>query len=146
MKILKGVEIPITICVSYTILSIVNTVFELVKGTKSNPINALFMLLFTSIAVFVLSIHHLFDEWNPLLMILVQYVIAIGLVMLVVFLGSFVEPVDEGGYRDIFLSFTIPYAIGAVFYYIEVFRSAHRQDELLQEIKQEAAKNFRDFT
>ena len=87
MKILKGIEIPITICVSYTILSLINTVFDLIKGRDTNPANSLMVLLFSSIAVIVLSMHHLFDEWNPILMIIVQYAIAMGLVMLVVYLG-----------------------------------------------------------
>lgn len=138
MKILKGIEIPITICVSYTILSLINTVFDLAKGRDSNPENTLMVFLLSSIAVVVLSMHHLFDEWNPILMIIVQYVIAMGLVMLVVYVGSFFEPVNKDGYRDVFISFTIPYMIGAAIYYIEVFRSAYRQNQLLQEIKKEA--------
>lgn len=135
MRILKGIEIPITICVSYTILSLINTVSDLIKGRETNPANSLMVLLLSSIAVIVLSIHHLFDEWNPILMMIAQYVIAMGLVMLVVYLGSFIEPVSEGGYKDVFVSFTIPYIIGAVIYYIEVFRYAHKQNQLLQEIK-----------
>lgn len=135
MRILKEIEIPITICVSYTILSLINTVSDLIKGRETNPANSLMVLLLSSIAVIVLSIHHLFDEWNPILMMIAQYVIAMGLVMLVVYLGSFIEPVSEGGYKDVFVSFTIPYIIGAVIYYIEVFRYAHKQNQLLQEIK-----------
>lgn len=142
MKILKGIEIPITICVSYTILSLINTVFNLIKGRDTNPANSLMVLLFSSIAVIVLSMHHLFDEWNPILMIIVQYAIAMGLVMLVVYLGSFIEPVSEGGYREVFVSFTIPYIIGSVFYYIEVFHSAYKQNRLLQEIKKEAEQEI----
>lgn len=42
--------------------------------------------------------------------------------------------VAKDGYKDAFLSFTIPYTIGAVIYYIEVFRSVHRQNQLLQDI------------
>ncbi len=141
MKILTGVEIPITICVSYTILSVFNAALSLLNGKEQiSSANSLAMLLFTTIAVLVLSIHHLFDEWNPILMIIIQYVIAMALVFLVVFLIGFIEPVSEGGYYDIFISFTIPYIIGAVFYYIEVFRCAYRQDRILQEIKKETQK------
>ncbi len=135
MRILKGVEIPVTICVSYTVLSIANAVFSLFAGrTEGTHWNSIVMLLWTSIAVFVLSIHHLFDEWSPALMIVVQYMIAMGLVFLTVFIGSFFEEVSEGGYFDVFVSFTWPYVIGALLYYISLFRSAKRQDRMIQEI------------
>lgn len=135
MKILKGVEIPIAICVSYTILSIVNIIFDLCRGRETGShYNSLAMLLLCSIAVLVLSLHHLFDEWPPIVMIIIQYVIAMGLVLLLVFISGFFEEVSEGGYRDIIISFTIPYIIGAFIYYISLFRTARRQDKLIQEI------------
>ncbi len=135
MKILKGIEIPISICISYTILSMVNVILDLLKGKDSGShYNSLAMLLLCTIAVLVLSIHHLFDEWPPIVMIIVQYIIAMGLVLLFVFISSFFSEISEGGYEDIIVSFTIPYIIGAFIYYSSVFRSAKRQDKLIQEI------------
>lgn len=137
MKILKGVEIPITICISYTILSITNAVLSLINGNPTGDhSNSLMMLLWTSIAVFILSIHHLFDEWAPLLMIVVQYVIAMGLVFLSVWIPSFFTELSPSAYKDAFTSFTIPYIIGGIFYYISVFRAAARQNKLLLEIQE----------
>lgn len=135
MRIIKGVEIPISICVSYTILSIANAVLSMINGTmEGTHTNSILMLVWTSIAVFVLSIHHLFEEWSPVAMIAIQYLIAMGLVFLTLFLGSFIDDVSEGGYWDAFVSFTVPYMIGAAVYYISLFRSAKRQDQLIQEI------------
>ena len=92
MNILKGVKIPIAICVSYTILSIVNAVLNLCCGRETGShSNSIMMLIWTSIAVLVLTIHHLFDEWPPLLMILIQYLIAMGLVFLTLFISCFFE-------------------------------------------------------
>lgn len=136
MKTMKISELLTTICVSYTVISLVATVVNQCAGCETNNLNVFSMFLFTAIAVFVLSIHRLFDGWSPLLMIIVQYVIAIGLVMLVVFIIGRFNPVAEGGYRDIFRSFTIPYVIGAGIYYISVFHTAKQQNELIQEIKQ----------
>lgn len=137
MRILKGVEIPITICISYTILSITNAVINLVNGYPTGDhTNSLVMLLWTSIAVFILSIHHLFDNFSPLFMIIAQYIIAMGLVLLTVFAGSFFSEVSTVTYRDAFTSFTIPYVIGGIFYYISVFRTAARQNKLLTEIQE----------
>lgn len=99
------------------------------------------MLLFISIAILVLSLHHLFDEWPPAVMIAVQYIIAIGLVFLTVYLFSFFEEIGENGYRDILLNFTIPYIIGGMVYYISLFLSVKRQNNLLTQINAAHEKN-----
>lgn len=135
MKILKGIEIPIAICISYTILSVYNAAASLIVGRETGPhSNSLLMLLFTTIAILILSLHHLFDECPPAVMIAVQYIIAMGLVFLTTYILSFFEEMGENGYRDIFLSFTIPYIIGAIIYYISLFRTAQRQNTLLTQI------------
>ena len=135
MRIIKGKEILIAICISYTIINIGGSVFEAIVNQKSSLCtNNIMMLLWTSIAVFILSIHHLFDEWSPFAMILIQYIIALSLVFLTMLIGGVFEPVAKGGYQDAFLSFTIPYVIGAVVYYIGVFQSVRRQNRLLQDI------------
>lgn len=135
MRILKGIEIPIAICISYTVMSIVNAVLCLMAGRESTSNgNALTMLLWCSIAVFILSIHHLFEEWPPAVMMICQYLIAMGLVFLSVYIGSFFDELSEHGYRDMFLSFTIPYIIGGGIYYVTLFQTARRQDKLIQEI------------
>lgn len=129
-------EILLVICVSYTLISLAATVINILAGTETSNFNTISMLVFTTIAVLVLYTHQLFDGISPLMMIIIQYVIAMGLVMLYVFLVGLFNPVSEGGYWDIFVSFTIPYVIGAVVYYISVFHQARQQDALLQEIKE----------
>lgn len=133
-KVLRN-EILLTICVSYTLISIGTTILNMFAGSETNNMNTISMLVFTSIAVLVLYTHQIFDKVSPLVMIVIQYVIALGLVMLYVFIVGLFDPVAEGGYRDIFVSFTIPYVIGALVYYISVFYQAQQQDALLQEIK-----------
>lgn len=141
MRILKGIEIPITICISYTIISIINALINLLNGNSTGSHeNSIVMLLWTSIAVFILSIHHLFDEWSPIFMIIIQYVIAMGLVFLSIFLISLFSEIHVDAYKDAFTSFTWPYIIGAGFYYISLFRSVARQNKLLSEIQEKATK------
>lgn len=137
MKLLKGIEIPIAVCISYTIISVANAALCLMAGSESTSnVNAFMMLLWCSIAVFVLSIHHLFDRLPPVTMMVIQYVIAMGLVILSVWIGSFFDEMSEHGYRDMFFSFTIPYVIGGGCYYISLFREVKRQNKLLQEINE----------
>ena len=136
MKFMKISELLITICVSYTIISIGGAIVNMLTGSETNNLNTIAMLLFTSIAVIVLSLHRMFDSLSPLLMIVIQYAVALALVMLVVFLIGLFEPVAEGGYKDFFVSFTIPYIIGAVIYYVSVFYTARQQNHLIDEIKE----------
>lgn len=136
MRILRGVEIPLTISVSYTILSVANAVLNLLAGREDGSHwNSLMMLLWTSIAVLILSLHHLFADWSPAAMILIQYLIAMGLVLLTVFVSGFFTEISPGGYLNAAVNFTAPYAIGGLLYYISVFRTAGRQNKQLQEIK-----------
>lgn len=135
MKSMKISELLITICVSYTIISIGATILNMLNGYETNNLNTIAMLVFTSIAVIILSLHRMFDRLSPLLMIVIQYLIALVLVMLFVFLVGLFSPVSEGGYQDIFVSFTVPYIIGAVIYYASVFYTARQQNHLLDEIK-----------
>lgn len=135
MRNIKGKELLIVICVSYAVINISISVLEAIFYRKASLCsNNIMMLAWTSIAVFILSIHSIFDRLSPLVMILVQYIMALSLVMLTTVIVSIFSPVSKGGYYDIFMSFTIPYIIGAVIYYIEVFTSVHKQNKLLDEI------------
>ncbi|MBP3543162.1 MAG: hypothetical protein J6J86_02935, partial [Lachnospiraceae bacterium] len=77
MKSMKISELLITICVSYTIISIGAAILNMLSGHETNNLNAIAMLLFTSIAVIVLSLHRMLDSLSPLLMIVIQYVVAL---------------------------------------------------------------------
>lgn len=138
MRLLKGKEIPITICISYTIISVSTSILEMCMGISVRThSNTIVMLIWTSIAVGILSLHYLFEKLSPILMIFIQYILAMGLVFLTVLATNLLEPISEGGLWDVFLSFSIPYAIGAVLYYISVFSYAKRQNKLLEEIQAE---------
>lgn len=137
----KSIDLLTAICISYTIISLVDHISHLIYGTRGNSLNGIAQFLFSAIAVLVLYMHRLFENRSPLFMIVMQYIIAMGLVWLLAWLLGYFDPVIEGGYWDIFWSFTIPYAIGATYYYIQIFCSAKRQNALLQEIKRQYDKN-----
>lgn len=133
---MKASETLITICVSYTIISIAGAIINMLTGSQTNNLNVISMFVFTSIAVLVLYMHRQFENLSPLMMIVIQYVIAMGLVFLYVFIIGLFSPVAEGGYWDIFRSFTIPYIIGAAVYYVNVFQEVKKQNIMLCEIKE----------
>jgi len=136
MKKINLAEMLVVICVSYTILSLVNAGLALAMGKNTiSAMNSFTMVLWTSIGVGILYMHQYFDRWSPLVMIIAQYIIAMGLVFGSLLLESKFIELHPMAYRDAFRSFTIPYIIGAGIYYINIFREAKRQNELLQEIK-----------
>ena len=124
------------LCCSYTIVSVIGAIINMIFGYQTNNVNVVMMFIFCNIAVFVLSIHKLLDSFSPLAMIIIQYVIALVLCFLVIFIASLIiEPVSPRGWFEFFRSFTIPYIIGAAFYYYRVFKETKEQDEVIKEIQ-----------
>lgn len=131
-------EILIVICVCYTILSLVNAGLSLTMGRANIPaVNSFNMILWTSLGVGILYTHQYFQRLSPLVMMITQYAIAMGLIFASIYIEEQFVPIHPNGYRDAFRSFTIPYIIGAIIHYIYVFKDAKRQNSLLQEIKKE---------
>ena len=126
------------LCCSYTIVSVIGAIINIIFGYQTNNVNVVMMFIFCNIAVFVLSIHKLFDAFSPLAMIIIQYVIALVLCFLVIFIASlFIEPVSPRGWFEFFRSFTIPYIIGAALYYYRLYKEAKDQDEIIKEIQKQ---------
>ncbi len=128
-------EMTLVICVSYTILSVIIAVVNTIGGTQTSNLNQLMALLFTIIAVGVLYTYQLLSFLSPLLTITVQYVLATGLALLVAFISSFFEPVSPGGYRDLFVSFSVIYVLGAIVFYIATYFEIKKMNQLLGEIQ-----------
>lgn len=69
------------------------------------------MFVLSVLGTFVLSQYYRFQRFPLLSVIVVQYLVLVSAVMAVVWVSSFFAPVHEDGYKDMFLSFTIPYGI-----------------------------------
>ena len=129
-------ETLIELCCSYTIISVIGAITNIILGTETNNANVIIMFIFCAIAVFVLSMHKLLSRFSPLFMIIVQFAVSLGIMSLVVFIASFIEPVSPRGWFEFIRSFVIVYALGAGFYYYRVFADAKKQDQLIREIQE----------
>ena len=136
----KMKEIGMMICVSYTIISVVGAVINELTGSHPGNLNSVFMFLFTVIAVGVLNLYKIFQRWSPLTIMVVQYLIALALVLSLVAGVSWITHQEANGYWDIVISFTIPYWIGAVLFYIGVIQETRKQNDMIQEIQRCAKK------
>lgn len=137
MKIIDRHNFWGTVCTVYTVLSLGKIVLEAVVQDvfDSYQQNLLVMFLLSLAAVFVLSQYYRFQEYPLLLCIAVQYAVLIALVMLAVWIDGQFHPLNENAYRDMFWSFTVPYAAGVAVYYLAVFREIRRANQRLKKLK-----------
>lgn len=130
-------EMLLVLCVSYTVISLCDTIFNLLKGNENlSAVNAINQLLFSAIAILILYSHNLFKKLSPLSVIVIQYIVAILIVFLIVYIQGLKTELHIHAYRDVFRSFTLFYVIGAVIHYIYVFADAKQQNKILQELRE----------
>ena len=133
----KFKEYVLEVCCVFTLMSVIGAIVNIIAGTETNNINVLVMFATCAIATFVLFLHKLFDSVSPLLMIIVQYLVACALVGLMLWLVSvFISPISPKGWFEFYRSFTIPYIFLAGFFYYRVFSETKKQDKLIQEIRE----------
>lgn len=125
------------VCIFFTILLFSKFILEYFM----NPItwdntrtNIVFMFLFCVLSVFILEQHKRFDKLPMVLVLLLQYLIALSVVMLLVWFSGRIEELSEHAYRDVFLSFTLPYIVGAAWYYISLINDANKANTILEHV------------
>lgn len=130
-------EYVLEVCCVFTLMSVIGAIVNIIAGTETNNINVLVMFATCAIATLVLFLHKLFDSVSPLVMIIVQYIVACALVGLMLWLiSTFISHITPKGWFEFYRSFTIPYIFLAGFYYYRVFSETKKQDKLIQEIRE----------
>lgn len=137
MKIIDEKTFIPTVCVVYTILSISKIVIEaIIQNEFGNYQSNLLMMIFLSfIATLVLSQHYRLQQIPLTLVIIGQYLVLIGGVLLITWISGLYTDLHPNAYRDMLLSFTIPYIIGAVIYYLNLFWEVKNANKILKNIK-----------
>lgn len=141
MKIIDKNNFFSVLGITYMCFIVGSTLIEsILEGSLSSEhFNNLMSLAFCTLSIIILSQHYRLDNFSPLVIIIGQYVVALILAFLITWLTGFITPITEGGYRDILVSFTIPYILGALFYYRSLRLEIKKQNEDLKLIK--ALKN-----
>ena len=130
-------EYILEVCCVFTLMSVIGAIVNIIAGTETNNINVIVMFATCAIATLVLFLHKLFDNVSPLVMIIVQYLVACALVGLMLrLINMFISPISPKGWFEFYRSFTIPYIFLAGFYYYRVFSETKKQDKLIQEIRE----------
>ncbi|MBD5493562.1 MAG: hypothetical protein HDR12_04045 [Lachnospiraceae bacterium] len=138
MKIIKRQNFWSVVCIVFTLLLFGKILLEfIVQGVFGNyQENILIMFGLSLLATFVLSQYYRFQKYPLLVVILGQYILLIGVVMLITWIGGRFYELHRDAYRDMFLSFTIPYTIGVIIYYAAVFHEIKAANRALKEIKE----------
>ena len=139
MKIINKKNIVPVVCMTYTFISMILTLLEVITKGKVNPtqLNMFLCLLLSILGVLVLSQHYRLERFSPLAMVTIQYVAAVAIILIPLKAASYVTDVHPDGYRDMILSFSIPYFIGAVVYYISLMLEVRKQNRILEKIKKD---------
>lgn len=137
MKLINKKNVIPIICMTYTLVSVVLTIFEICDKGKMNPTQLnMFLFLFLSVlGVGILSQHHRLERFSPLTMIIIQYLIAVAVILISLKIASNFVDIHSNGYRDMTISFSIPYLIGTVIYYICLRLEVRKQNRILEKIK-----------
>lgn len=141
MKLINKKNVIPIICMTYTLVSVVLTIFEIWNKGKMNPTQLnMFLFLFLSVlGVGILSQHHRLERFSPLTMIVFQYLIAVAVILISLKIASNFVDIHPNGYRDMTISFSIPYLIGTVIYYICLRLEVRKQNRILEKIRKTAA-------
>ena len=143
MKIINKKNFFPTVCMVYTLLVLTRILLEYIaQGLWENyQQNLLIMLVLSIMAVFVLSQYYRFQKYPLVVVIVVQYLVLIAGIMLFTWISGFFTTLHENAYRDMFLSFSIPYAVGVVIYYAALFHEVKSVNQILRKIKDGTPKN-----
>ncbi len=138
MKIINRQNFWSVVCIVFTLLLFSKILLELVmRGDFGNyQVNILIMFVLSLLATFVLSQYYRFQKYPLLVVILGQYILLIAVVMFITWIGGRFNELHKNAYRDMFLSFTIPYIIGVIIYYAAVFHEIKSANQALKEIKE----------
>lgn len=137
MKIIDGKNFFPTVCTVYTILVMGKMLVEYIGlGIwEDYQGNLLTMFILALLSTFVLSQYYRFRNYPLLVVIVVQYLVLVSGVLLFTWISGFFSPLHENGYRDMFLSFSIPYGVGVAVYYAALFHEIRSANRVLQQIK-----------
>lgn len=137
MEIINKKNIIPTICVSYTLISQYIIISEMRHdGMSPTHFNLILCLVYTALAIVILSKHSLLDRFSPLVMIVIQFIAANVIILAITFFTGFFLELHPDAYIDSVRSFSTFYVIGAGAYYIQLIYEIKKQNKVLKEIQE----------
>ncbi len=139
MKLVNRKNLIPVICITYTVVSVSLTIIETLikREINATQLNIFMFILLSILGVGVLSQHYRLERFSPLAMVIIQYLAAVVIILVSLKAVSYFTYVHPDGYKDMVISFSVPYFIGAVIYYISLILEVRKQNCILEKIKQD---------
>jgi uncharacterized membrane protein YeiB len=127
------------VCSVYTIISLGKIIAEKMMGLNDQFYAENFITIFflSVAATLVLGLHYYLQKVPIIIVILGQYIFLVGIMMFGIWIESHFTAISPSGYRDMFLSFTGPYIIFAIVYYISYLLQLRKANKTLVELKKD---------
>ena len=88
------------------------------------------------LATAILSLHYYLQQLPFVPVVVGQYLLLIGVIFGGIWIGGHFTENAPSAYRDMFISVTIPYVIGAIVYYVSFFMQIKKANEVLMNLGQ----------
>ena len=137
MKLINRHNFIYIVCISFTLIVCCKLLLEKSYGfvDRYYAENIFICLGVSVLATFILSLHYYLQRFPFIPVVIGQYLALIGFVFLCIrIMGHFTDEAPSA-YRDMFVSVTVPYVIGAVVYYISFFLQIKRANEVFSNLE-----------
>ena len=136
MKLINRKNFFSIVCISFTLLVCYKLIYEWIVGFKdpNYTMNIFLNLLFAVIITAILAIHFYLQKYPFVPVFLGQYIFTIVITFLIVKIAEQFVELAPTAYRDMFVSVTIPFIVGAAVYYISSFRQIRKANKMLEEL------------
>lgn len=127
------------VCSVYTIISLCKIIAEKIMGYNDRFYAENFITIFfiSVVATFVLGLHYYLQKIPVIIVIIGQYILLVVIIMLGIWIESQFIEISPSAYRDMYVSFTGPYIIGAIVYYITYLLQLRKANKTLAELKKD---------
>jgi xanthine/uracil permease len=136
MKIIDRHNFISVVCVSFTLIVCGKLLFEKMTGFTDRfyTENIFTCLGICVLATFILSMHYYLQRFPFIPVVIGQYVFLIGVIFAAIWFASKFTDMAPSAYKDMFISVTIPYVIGAAAYYISYFLQIKKANDILSKL------------
>ena len=137
MKLITRNNFLSIVCISFTLLVCGKLIMEKITGFTDRfyTENIFACLGFSVVITLILSVHYYLQRYPFIPVFLGQYAVTVGLVVLFVWIDGHFSEHAPSAYRDMIVSVTIPFVIGAAVYYISFFHEIKKANKMLEEIE-----------
>ncbi|PWT26752.1 DUF6608 family protein [Butyrivibrio fibrisolvens] len=136
MKIIDRHNFISVVCVSFTLIVCGKLIYEKLIGFTDRfyTENIFTCLLVCVLATFILSLHYYLQRFPFIPVVIGQYVLLMGVIFALIWIGSKYTDMAPSAYKDMFVSVTIPYVLGAAAYYISYFLEIKKANEFFSKL------------